>query len=74
MLGSVLLLLRSRHAVTAFLVSLAGALVSFAGQMMLEVPASLDNAFGKVMPFVIMAVIVALWWYARKQVANGILR
>lgn len=72
--GSVLLLLRSRHAVTAFVVSLAGAVVSFGAQMIITPPASLDTAMNKVMPVVILAIIYALWWYSRRSAARGILR
>jgi hypothetical protein len=73
-LGSVLLLLRSRHAVTAFLVSLIGAIASFVGQISVAVPASMDNAMNKVLPIAIVVIIVVLWWYARRQVAAGVLR
>ena len=73
-LGSVLLLLRSRHAVLAFLVSLIGAIVSFAVQMSVAVPASMDTTANKVMPIAIVVVILLLWWYSRRQVAAGVLR
>jgi hypothetical protein len=73
-LGSVLLLLRSRYAVPAFLVSLVGAIGSFAAQMATTLPASMDNAMNKMMPLVILAVIVFLWWYAKKALAQGVLK
>lgn len=66
-LGSVLMLLRSRHAVTAFLVSLLGALVSFAGQAMAGVLTPAE-------PTVILVVIGFLWWWSKREVANGTLR
>lgn len=66
-LGSVLLLIRSRHAVTSFLISLAGAAVSFAAQAMAGV---LEPA----QPIVILAVIAFLWWYGRRSAAQGILK
>jgi hypothetical protein len=66
-LGSVLMLLRSRHAVTAFLVSLIGALVSFAGQAMAGVLTPAE-------PTVILVVIVFLWWWSKREVAAGTLR
>lgn len=72
--GSILLLLRSRHAVTAFMVSFLGAVVSFSAQMMNPVPPSLDTTVGKLMPFVILAVIVLQWWYARREAAKGTLK
>lgn len=73
-LGSVLLLLRSRHAVTAFLISLLGAIGSFAAQMGNTLPPSMDNTMNKVMPIAILAIIAALWWYSRRVRAQGILR
>jgi hypothetical protein len=65
--GSALMLIRSRHAVTAFLVSLIGAVVSFAGQAMAGVLQPAE-------PAVILAVIVFLWWFARRSEAQGLLR
>lgn len=73
-LGSVLLMMRSRHAVPAFLVSLVGAAISFVGQLTSQIPAHLDNTGNKVMPLVIVAVIALQWWYARRQRAAGWLR
>jgi len=72
--GSVLLLLRSRHAATAFLVSLAGALASFAYQFASDKPASLASGLPMIMPVVILILIGAQWYYARRQVAAGVLR
>jgi hypothetical protein len=65
--GSVLMLLRLRHAVTAFLVSLLGALVSYAGQAMAGVLTLAE-------PIVILAVIAFLWWFARRSQAHGTLK
>ena len=73
-LGSVLLLARSRHAVAAFVVSLVGAIGSFAGQLLDAPSASLDTTANAVMPVVIVVLIVAQWWYARRVRAQGILR
>ena len=73
-LGSALLLLRSRHAATAFLVSLAGAVVSFGYQFTSERPASLEGGLATIMPIVILIAIVAQWYYARRQAAAGVLR
>src|SRR5690606_11030176 len=73
-LGSVLLLLRSRHAATAFLVSLVGALVSFCYQFLTERPGSLEGGMSTVMPAVILHLIVAQWYYARRPAAAGVLR
>jgi hypothetical protein len=73
-LGSVLLLMRSRHAAVAFLISMIGAIGSFAAQMTVKLPPSMDNMFGKLFPVFILAVIVFLWWYAKRSLARGILR
>lgn len=66
-LGSVLMVLRSRHAVSAFLASLAGAVLSFAGQAMAGV-------LGLGEPLMILSVIVFLWWYGRHCQTQGLLR
>jgi hypothetical protein len=66
-LGSVLMLVRSRHAVSAFLVSLLGALASFAAQAMAGVlPIGLS--------LTIAAVIAFLWWFCRNEAGKGTLR
>jgi len=72
--GSILLLLRSRHAATAFLLSLAGAVVSFAYQFTSDRPASLEGGTATIMPVVILIAIIAQWYYARRQAAAGVLR
>lgn len=72
--GSILLLLRSRHAATAFLVSLAGAVLSFLYQATLDLPAAMDTAVNKLMPLVIVGAIVLQWWYARRMRSAGVLR
>lgn len=74
-LGSILLLGRSRHAVTAFLLSIVGAVVSFGYQFASPArPASLDEGAAAIMPVVIVVLIVAQWYYARRQAAAGVLR
>ena len=72
--GSILLLLRSRHAATAFLLSLVGALVSFGYQFTSERPAEVASGVAAIMPLVILIAIVAQWYYARRQAAAGVLR
>jgi len=64
--GSVLMLMRRRHAVAAFLVSLLGALVSFGAQARADV---LDIG----MAVFIVAVIAALLWYSRRSQSQGLL-
>ena len=72
--GSILLLLRSRHAATAFALSAIGAAVSFAYQFTSERPASMDTAIATLMPVLILILIVAQWFYARRQSTAGVLR
>jgi hypothetical protein len=74
LVGSVLLLARSRHAATAFLVSLVGAAASFAYQFTTDRPASLEGFGNTVMPVVILIVIALQWYYARRMAAAGVLR
>ena len=72
--GSILLLMRSRHAATAFIVSLVAAGLSFIYQMTLDLPDAMNTTSNKVMPLVILGAIVLQWWYARRQAAAGVLR
>ncbi len=65
--GSMLMLLRYRFAVQAFLVSLLGASLSFAGQAQAGV---LEPA----QPIMILAVIGFLLWYSRRAERSGVLR
>lgn len=65
--GSVLMLMRSRHAITAFVISLAGAAVSFAGQAIAGVLTPLE-------PIMILTVIAFLGWYCRNSLRAGLLR
>ncbi len=61
-LGSLLLLGRSRHAPLVFLISLVSAALSFAYQATLTMPAALDTPMMKAMPLVIVGAIVLQWW------------
>lgn len=65
--GSLLMLLRSRHAVPAFLVSFLGAVGSFMAQARAGV---LEPA----QPIFILAVIAFLLWYSRRAATLGKLR
>lgn len=65
--GSVLMLLRSRHAVAAFAVSLIGAAGSFAAQ-------GLAGVLEPAQPILILALIVFQIWYARTARSAGNLR
>ncbi len=75
-LGSVLLLMRSRHAVTAFAVSLVGLAIGTVYQFGLHF-GDLERMFG-MFPMIFTALIwivaIALFLYARRQTAAGVLR
>jgi hypothetical protein len=73
-LGALLLLIRSRHAQTVYLVSIAGAVVAFAYQFTSDRPASMQGGMASVMPLVILILIVAQWYYARRMAQAGVLR
>jgi hypothetical protein len=72
-LGAILLLLRSRHAAAAFLVSLLGAVVSYAYQATTDLPATMGGAVYWIMPAVIVVAIVLQWLYARRMSEAGVL-
>ncbi|MES2120323.1 MAG: hypothetical protein V4513_07070 [Pseudomonadota bacterium] len=73
--GSILLLMRSRHAVTAFAVSMVGAIVGLGWQLMNPSNiAEMSEIVNKVMPYVIIAIAVVLFLYARAQAKKGLLR
>lgn len=72
--GSILLLMRSRQAATAFVISFVAALLSFIYQATLELPPAMDTTLNKAMPLVILGAIVLQWWYARRMRTAGVLR
>ena len=73
--GAILLLMRSRHAVLAFGVSLIGAIVGLGYQMfMTDMPASMKEGAMGLMPWVIIAVAIFQVWYARNAEKQGLLR
>ena len=76
LLGSVLLLMRSRWAVWSFGISFVGAILSLGYQVALAppMPGAEDSAMMKVMPLVVIAIALALFLYARAQAAKGVLR
>lgn len=74
-LGSILLLARSRWAVHAFVVSLIGAVVSLIYSKMIDPPPlPADMPQMAVMPFIIVAVAALLAWYAWTMAKKGVLR
>lgn len=70
--GTGLLLLRSRHAVMAYLVSLVGAVVAFAHQFLgAAPPAGMDDPM---VPAMVTLIATALLLYARWMRTKGVLR
>ncbi|PZQ22768.1 MAG: hypothetical protein DI569_06845 [Sphingopyxis macrogoltabida] len=76
LIGSLLLLARSRHAVTAFAVSIAGLAAMTLYQFVLNGDrfAALFGMGPAYFTAVIWAVVLALFFYARRQAAHGVLR
>lgn len=75
LVGSILLLLRSRWAVLALLLSLVGAVLGLGYQIIAAPP--LPGAEGpmmQIMPFVIISVALVLFLYARAMRTKGALR
>lgn len=73
--GSLLLLARSRHAVTAFAVSLIGAIAGIGYQLMNPVDiAEMTSGAAAIIPYVIIAIAAVLLWYAQRQKSAGVLR
>jgi Zn-dependent protease with chaperone function len=74
LLGSILLLARSRYAAPAFLVSLVGALASFGWRLSVDRPPSLQGNSMIIEPLVISIAIIAQWYYAKRMSDAGVLR
>lgn len=72
--GSVLLLLRSRRAVTAFAASLVGLAVSQVYQWTTIMPAEMRTPGMWMMTAVIWGALLFFIWYARRMLRAGVLR
>jgi len=73
--GALLLLLRSRHAVAAFAVSLAGLAASTVYQYVLSTPpAEMKSGMMIGMNIAIWAIAIGLLWYAMRVKRAGVLR
>ncbi|WP_265569869.1 hypothetical protein [Sphingomicrobium nitratireducens] len=73
-LGSILLLLRKGHAVTAFGLSLIGAVVGIGYDLVFaDKPEELTGGVFTIMPIVVVLVALMLLMYAQRQKAAGIL-
>jgi len=66
-LGSIGLVLRQRWAVAAFTVSLAALVVQIAGGYLVTPAWQASGAAGAVFPALLLAIGIALLWYARRD-------
>ena len=73
LVGSLLLLIRSRHAVWTFALSLLGAVLGLGYQMSDPMP-GVTGFMATGMPLVIIAIALGLFLYSRAQRASGVLR
>lgn len=73
--GTILLLMRHRLAVHAFAISLVGAVIGIGYQLAnpSNIP-EMSESINAVMPYVIIAIALALFLYARAMRAKGVLR
>jgi hypothetical protein len=75
LVGAALLLMRSRYAVTAFGLSLIGAVVGLCYQLfMTQQPASMKTGAMAVMPWVIILICAFLFWYSWSAQKKALLR
>jgi hypothetical protein len=76
LLGSILLLIRSRWAVWSLGISFVGAVVSLGYQIAFAppIPGAVDSAFMTAMPYVIILITAFLAWYAWTMEKKGVLR
>ena len=75
LIGSILMLLRSRFAVWAFGLSFIGAVVGLGYQMfMTERPASMTGGAMAIIPWVIILICAFLLWYSWSEEKKGVLR
>ena len=73
--GALLLLMRSRHAVLAYVLSLIGSVVGLGYQMfMTDMPASMTEGMLAIMPWVIIVVAALQVWYSHDQKKKSVLR
>lgn len=75
LVGSVLLLMRSRYSVWAYGVSLIGCVVVMGFEMfMTAMPASMTEGAMAMMPWIILIVAAFLLWYSWNEENKGVLR
>jgi hypothetical protein len=75
LLGSILLLMRSRYALYAFTLSIVGMVLSFGGQYFgPPQPAEMTAGAMKYVPMVIILLALIQAWYAWRETKAGVLR
>jgi hypothetical protein len=75
LLGSILLLMRSRYALYAFTLSIVGMVLSFVGQYFgPPPPAEMTAGAMKYVPMIIVLLGLAQAWYAWRESKAGVLR
>lgn len=73
-LGSILLLARSRFAAHLYGAALVGAVISFAYQHSADTPPAMHGGMALLAPIAITLAIIAQWYYARRMAAAAVLR
>jgi len=73
-IGSILLLARSRYAVHSFVLSLIGIIVTMYFSLAMPHPASFDTTTNHVFDAALVAVTIFLTWYAWTMAKKGVLR
>jgi hypothetical protein len=73
LVGSALLLMRSKHAVPVFMASLAGVVITTIHNFFLDNGLEVMGTFGVVFGLLILAIAVGLLQYSRKMEAQGVL-
>ena len=71
--GSILLLLRSRFALHAFIVSLFGLVTSTAYSLAVPMPGDVDMLIPLIFTVVIFAILLSLIWYTRRMIVRRVL-
>ena len=71
--GSVLLLMRKRHAFHAFAASLIGLVLGMLHQWTNPMPGMTDTTTPMIFTLVIFAITLFLLWYSRRMTASGVL-
>jgi hypothetical protein len=75
LLGSILLLMRSRYALYAFTVSIVGMVLSFGGQYLgPPMPPEMNAGAMKYVPMIIVLLGLIQAWYAWRETKAGVLR